>query len=193
MNVDGAPYRTIWLAADGWSVQVIDQTRLPHEFRIVTLTNLDDGARAIRDMIVRGAPLIGVTAAYALCLALRRDASHAELERATRVLLATRPTAVNLRTALDHMRSVIAGIPESERASAAYRAAAELADEDVRINRAIADHGLELLTPHRRDVAGATPVNILTHCNAGWLAAVDWGTALAPIYRASHRRRARRQ
>lgn len=183
LKVDGKAYRTIWLARDGWSIEVIDQTRLPHAFEVVTLKTLEEGANAIRSMVVRGAPLIGVTAAYALCLALREDASDAALERAVRLLLGTRPTAVNLRTLLERMRAELQPLSERERPSAAYRAAAALADEDVRINRAIAEHGLPLIRACEARRPGE-PVRILTHCNAGWLATVDWGTALAPIYRA---------
>jgi methylthioribose-1-phosphate isomerase len=183
MKVDGEAYRTIWPAEDGWSVRVIDQTLLPHAFEVVTLKTLADGANAIRSMVVRGAPLIGVTAAYALCLAMREEASDAALDRAVRLLLATRPTAVNLRTLLSRMQRELAPLPERERPSAAYRAAAVLADEDVSINRAIGEHGLALIQDAAR-LRGAEPVRILTHCNAGWLATVDWGTALAPVYRA---------
>jgi methylthioribose-1-phosphate isomerase len=183
MEIDGVHYRTIWIGDDGWSVQIIDQTRLPHEFEIVTLRSVDDAAVAIRDMLVRGAPLIGATAAYGVALALRGDPSDAALERAAETLAATRPTAVNLRWALDEMRTVAAGEPVDRRAAAAYRRAARICDDDVEICRGIGEHGLELL----RSVAekkGGGPVEVLTHCNAGWLATVDWGTATAPIYMA---------
>src|SRR5690606_36978622 len=183
MKIDGVHYRTIWVAEDGWSVETIDQTRLPHEFRIVTLRTAEDAARAIQDMTVRGAPLIGATAAYGVCLALREDASDAALHEAVRMLAATRPTAVNLRWALDEMLAAVTPHGHAARAGAAYARAARICDDDVEICRRIGEHGLKLI----RGVAEAKPgerVNVLTHCNAGWLACVDWGTALAPIYMA---------
>ena len=182
MNVDGTPYRTIWLGADGWSVEIIDQTRFPHAFATARLESLDDAARAIRDMQVRGAPLIGVTAAYGLALAMRADASDAGLDRARATLLATRPTAVNLRWALDRVAAVLRRLATRERPAAAYAEAARIADEDVAINQAIGRHGLELIRAIAARKPPGAPVRILTHCNAGWLATVDWGTATAPIY-----------
>src|SRR5229473_259641 len=184
MNVYGKPHRTIWVAGDGTSVDIIDQTKLPQELVIVRLATLDDAATAIRDMQVRGAPLIGVTAAYGLCLALRDDASDAMLERASKKLEATRPTAVNLRAALARMRAKLDAVAPSERARAAYRFAAELADEDVAQNRAIGEHGVRLLRDLRAGKPSSAPLQIMTHCNAGWLATVDVGTALAPVYAA---------
>ena len=184
MRVDGKPYRTIWVAADGWAVEIIDQTRLPHDFVVRRLETLDDAARAIRDMWVRGAPLIGATAAYGLCLALRSDASDSRLGVAYDTLLATRPTAVNLRWALDEMCAAIAPLEPGERVQGAYGRAASLCDDDVAINRAIGDHGLGLVRDMWAAGAGRDRLNVLTHCNAGWLAAVDWGTALAPVYKA---------
>jgi methylthioribose-1-phosphate isomerase len=181
MRIDGKPYRTIWLADDGWSVEIIDQTRLPHDFATTRLTTLEEAAHAIRAMLVRGAPLIGATAAYGMALALRRDPN--DIARAYDVLLATRPTAINLRWALDRMRRHLTALPPEERAAAAYTEAAALCDEDVEINEAIGSHGADVI----RQVAGTKQgraVNVLTHCNAGWLATVDWGTALAPIYKA---------
>jgi methylthioribose-1-phosphate isomerase len=181
MRIDGKPYRTIWLADDGWSVEIIDQTRLPHDFATARLTTLDEAAHAIGAMLVRGAPLIGATAAYGMALALRQDPDG--IDHAYDTLLATRPTAINLRWALDRMRRHLSSLPPGERAKAAYIEAAEVCDEDVAINEAIGSHGAALI----RRIAEAKPgqpVNILTHCNAGWLATVDWGTALAPIYKA---------
>ena len=182
MKVCGRSYRTIWLNADGWGVDVIDQRWLPHEFRIATLRNVGDAATAIRDMWVRGAPLIGVTAAFGVALAMREDPSDAALDAAWEQLHATRPTAVNLRWALDAARDRLRPLDRAKRAAAAYVQAAEIADEDVEINRAIGRNGLAII----RGVAGSKkpgqPVNILTHCNAGWLATVDYGTATAPIY-----------
>ena len=183
MRVSGKSYRTIWIGDDGRSVEIIDQTKLPHRFVIVTLRTLDDAARAIKTMQVRGAPLIGAAAAYGVCLAVATDASDEGLDRAHDVLLATRPTAVNLRWALDEMRSALRNLPREARLAAAYRRAAEIADEDVAANAALGEHGAKIL----RDIAAtkkAERINVLTHCNAGWLAAVDWGTALAPVYKA---------
>jgi methylthioribose-1-phosphate isomerase len=184
MNVAGKPMRSIWLAADGGAVEIIDQTRLPHEFLIARLTSLDDAARAIRDMLVRGAPLIGATAAYGMALAAADDPSDQSLAAAAATLAATRPTAVNLAWALAAMRKRMAPLPPGERLAAALQRAGQIADEDVAINRAIGEHGLRLIRAAGAAKPDAAPVQILTHCNAGWLAAVDWGTALAPIYRA---------
>jgi methylthioribose-1-phosphate isomerase len=184
MLVDGVPYRTIWLSGDGRAVDIIDQTLLPHEFRVVRLETIDDAARAIRTMQVRGAPLIGVTAAYGLCLSLHDDTSMAAIERNCAALLATRPTAVNLRWALEDMRQVLSNLPPERRLAAAYRRAGELADDDVATCSAIGDHGLPLIREAWERAGKTRPVNVLTHCNAGWLATVDWGTALAPIYKA---------
>ncbi len=183
MKIDGIHYRTIWVADDGWSVEIIDQTRLPHEFTIVRLQSADDAARAIKDMLVRGAPLIGATAAYGLSMALREDASDENLDKTYDMLLATRPTAVNLKWSLDAMREAVRKVGHNARVEAAYREAARLCDEDVETCRLIGENGLRII----RGLAEAKPgqtVNILTHCNAGWLACVDWGTALAPIYMA---------
>ncbi len=183
MRVNGRAYRTIWVAADCQSVEIIDQTLLPHQFAIVTLRTLDRAAHAIKSMQVRGAPLIGAAAAYGICLAIAADASDEALDRAYDILLATRPTAINLRWALDDMRGRLRNLPRNARVAAAYQRAAEICEEDIAINSAIGDHGLKIF----RDVAekkGRASLNVLTHCNAGWLAAVDWGTALAPIYKA---------
>jgi len=185
VRVGGVAYRTIWVAEDGRSVEIIDQTRLPHEFVTLRLRSLDAAARAIRSMQVRGAPLIGVTAAYGVCLALRDDPSDAALEAACAALLATRPTAVNLRWALDEMRAILRDAPPAEREARAYARAAQLADEDVALCRAIGECGAPLIEAIGR--GGDAPVNVLTHCNAGWLATVDWGTALAPVYVAAER------
>jgi len=183
MKIDGRHTRTIWLEADGWSVGVIDQTKLPHRYVTARLASLEDTARAISTMVIRGAPLIGATAAYGVCLALREDASDEGLERACKRLIATRPTAINLKWALDEMAATVRNRPRDERVAAAYARAAEIADEDVAINRAIGEHGSKLIEDIARRKAGA-PVNILTHCNAGFLATVDFGTATAPIYTA---------
>jgi len=182
MQVDGKPTRTIWRAADGWAVEIIDQTKLPHAFVTGRLETLDDAARAIRDMLVRGAPLIGATAAYGMALAMRADPSTENLERAYKILLATRPTAVNLRWALDDVAARLRPLPPAERAAAAYARAAAICDEDVAINRAIGEHGSALIRDAWHKAGKARAVNVLTHCNAVWLATVYWGTSLAPIY-----------
>jgi len=183
MKIHGRPYRTIWVAADGWSVEVIDQTKLPFAFVTKRIANVEDAADAIKTMVVRGAPLIGATAAYGLCLALRVDASDDALERAHDALLQTRPTAINLKWALDEMMGAVRNRPQSERVAAAYARAAKLCDDDVATNEAIGRHGLRLIEEIAERKCGAQ-VNVLTHCNAGWLACVDWGTALAPMYMA---------
>ncbi|MCP4328142.1 MAG: S-methyl-5-thioribose-1-phosphate isomerase [Alphaproteobacteria bacterium] len=184
MKVHDESYRTIWLNDDGWSISIIDQTKLPHAFVTTGLRSVDDAAQAISHMLVRGAPLIGATAAYGICLALRADSSDAAVELAYDQLLATRPTAVNLRWALDEMRAHVRNRPHEARVEAAYRRAAEICDDDVAMNSAIGDHGLPLIEEQWRKSDQSRPVNVLTHCNAGWLATVDWGTALAPIYKA---------
>ncbi|MHC5026204.1 MAG: S-methyl-5-thioribose-1-phosphate isomerase [Planctomycetota bacterium] len=180
MLVSGTPYRTIWLNDDGASVDVIDQTRLPHDFEVLTLRTLEDAAHAIQTMVVRGAPLIGATAAYGICLGLREDASDMALNHAAATLTATRPTAVNLRWATERMVDHVRALPDQDRLAAAYLEAARIADEDAAQCRSIGEHGATLL---QTLAAGRdAPLNVLTHCNAGWLATVDWGTALAPIY-----------
>ncbi|MGY4404359.1 S-methyl-5-thioribose-1-phosphate isomerase [Bradyrhizobium sp. USDA 3315] len=187
MKVDGRHFRSIWLEPDGWSVGAIDQRRLPHEFIVAKLTTADEAGEAIRSMLVRGAPLIGATAAYGVALAMRADASDAALERAGKMLLATRPTAVNLKWAVDEMQRALAPLAASARAEAAYARAREIADEDVEINREIGRHGLGLIETIAATKKPGEVVNVLTHCNAGWLATVDWGTATSPIYQAHDR------
>jgi methylthioribose-1-phosphate isomerase len=183
VKINGKPYRTIWLGTDGKSVEIIDQTKLPHKFETVTLRTLEDAARAISTMQVRGAPLIGATAAYGVALALRDDASDEALDRACETLATTRPTAINLRWALDEMQKAVRNQPRDKRVAAAFARAAEICDEDVETCRKIGEHGLGIIRAHAEKKGGET-VNILTHCNAGWLACVDWGTALAPVYMA---------
>ena len=182
MKVNGAFYRTIWPAADGVSVEIIDQTRLPHTFQVVRLNELAAVAHAITAMLVRGAPLIGAAAAYGLALGLRQDPSDSGIEEAAAVLLATRPTAVNLRWAVERLRRVVEVLPPVERAAAAWREAALICDEDVALCHGIGACGAGLIRAAAIAKPHNTVVNVLTHCNAGWLAAVDWGTALAPIY-----------
>jgi methylthioribose-1-phosphate isomerase len=184
MNVAGRAMRTIWLAAGGQTVEIIDQTRLPHELVIARLARLDDAARAIRDMLVRGAPLIGATAAYGMALAVAEDPSDRGIDDAAATLAATRPTAVNLAWALAEMRRALAILPPERRRVAAFTRAGAIADEDVAICRALGEHGVALIDAAFAAKGRRGRVEILTHCNAGWLATVDWGTALAPVYRA---------
>ncbi|MFN3624358.1 MAG: S-methyl-5-thioribose-1-phosphate isomerase [Hyphomicrobium sp.] len=183
MKINGKAYRTIWLASDGWSVEVIDQTRLPHEFSVIPLKSMEEAARAILTMQVRGAPLIGATAAYGLAMAIRQDASDEAIDKAVAYLAKQRPTAINLRWALEEMRRAVQNLPREERVAAAYARAAQICDDDVETCRLIGVHGKKLI----EDIAkkkGAAPVEVLTHCNAGWLACVDWGTATSPVYQA---------
>ena len=191
MNIDGKAWRTIWLEPGGRpggdAVGVIDQTLLPHRFTTRTLFSCDEAAEAIRAMVVRGAPLIGVTGAYGLMLALQDDPSDAALAAAFEQLNATRPTAINLRWALERVRAKVQPLPPEQRAEAAKAEAAAIADEDVAMCEAIGEHGLALfqqLAAARSAERQQEPLRVLTHCNAGWLATVDWGTALAPIYKA---------
>ncbi len=182
MKIDGRSFRTVWLDEDdGWSVHILDQTKLPWAMDIVRLTSRDAAAHAIRAMQARGAPLIGALAAYGLCLGLRADPSTEAMEQDAALLNETRPTAVNLRWALDRMLTRLRNTPAAERVAVGYAEAALIADEDVAQNQAIGRHGLPLIEDAVRP---GRPVNVLTHCNAGWLATVDWGTALAPIYTA---------
>ena len=182
MKVDGRHYRSIWLEPDGWTVGAIDQRRLPHEFVVARLTSCEMVADAIRSMVVRGAPLIGATAAFGMALAMREDSSNVGLERAYKTLIATRPTAINLKWALDEMRAALTPLDPSQRAAAAYVRADEILEQDVAINQGIARNGLPLLEAIAARKRPGESVNVLTHCNAGWLATVDWGTATAPIY-----------
>jgi methylthioribose-1-phosphate isomerase len=183
MLVRGQAYRTIFVADDGWSVAVIDQTRLPFAFELLRLQTAEQAAQAICNMVVRGAPLIGVTAAYGVALGLRTDATDVGLQRVIALLGATRPTAVNLRWALERMASVVGPESPERRVELAYAEAARMADEDVAACAAIGRHGAAILARLGASRDGE-PVRVLTHCNAGWLACVDWGTALAPVYAA---------
>ena len=184
MRVDGKDFRTIWLNADGASVDVIDQTKLPHRFEVLTLRSAAEAANAIKTMVVRGAPLIGATAAYGMALAAKDDASDAALKRSHQLLLESRPTAVNLRWALERMQARLMPLAASGRNAAAYQEAARIADEDVAVCSSIGENGAALIEAVAESRAEGLPVNVLTHCNAGWLATVDWGTALAPIFKA---------
>ncbi|HVY34143.1 MAG TPA: S-methyl-5-thioribose-1-phosphate isomerase [Caulobacteraceae bacterium] len=181
MKIDGVDYRTIWRAKDGRAVNVIDQTALPHALRTQILTDLEDARAAIADMIVRGAPLIGATGAYGMALATQADGSDAAVAQAAQVLADARPTAVNLKWAVDRAKAAILACAPADRAQAAWAEADAIAEEDVLACAAIGQNGLPLI---RQAAKGGERVNILTHCNAGWLATVDWGTALSPIYAA---------
>ncbi len=181
MKIEGIQSRSIWPTPDR-SVEVIDQTKLPHRFATVRLSTMADAVHAINAMTVRGAPLIGATGAYGLAFSLRNDPSDEGLDSAHAMLLATRPTAVNLRWALDRVRDGVRNRPRAERAEVAWHEAAAICDDDVETCRRIGEHGFALLRKMSAQKAGQ--LNVLTHCNAGWLACVDWGTALAPIYMA---------
>ncbi|WP_353641139.1 S-methyl-5-thioribose-1-phosphate isomerase [Mesorhizobium sp. WSM2239] len=185
MKVADRHYRTIWPAEDGRAVEIIDQRWLPHDFRIERIDSVAGIATAIRDMWVRGAPLIGVTAAYGVAIQMADDPSDEALDAVWETLHETRPTAINLRWALDEMRRVLRPLPLGERAEAAFRRAGEIADEDVGLNRNIGVNGLAIIKEIAAGKKPGEPVNILTHCNAGWLATVDYGTATAPIYLAA--------
>ena len=184
MKVFGNPMRTIWPADGGRAVEIIDQTKLPFQFETVSLETVTEAAHAIYDMLVRGAPLIGATAAYGMALAMKDDPSDANLKKAYKTLFEARPTAVNLRWAIDDLTKVLEPLKPEERFGAAWARAQEICDEDVAICSAIGDHGKELIEVAYEKAGKSRPVNVLTHCNAGWLATVDWGTAIAPIYKA---------
>ncbi|MEO0620255.1 MAG: S-methyl-5-thioribose-1-phosphate isomerase [Pseudomonadota bacterium] len=183
MKIDGVPHRTIAVADDGWRVSIIDQTRLPHAFQRTLLETREDAAHAIKAMLVRGAPLIGATAVYGVCLAMRADPSDEALADTVAFLAAQRPTAINLRWALDDIAHALRPVAEADRVDAAYAHAAALCDADTETNRQIGVNARTLIEGIA-EVKGGAPVNILTHCNAGWLACVDWGTATSPIYQA---------
>jgi methylthioribose-1-phosphate isomerase len=187
MKVNGEQTRSVWVEADGVTVGIIDQTLLPYRYVTLRLETVADAARAIKSMQVRGAPLIGAVAAYGMALAMREDASDAGLEHAYALLIATRPTAINLKWALDEMMAAVRNRARAERVEAAYKRAQDIADEDVEINAAIGRHGLKLIEEIAATKKPGEPVNVLTHCNAGWLATVDWGTATSPIYQAHDR------
>ncbi len=183
MKYNGKHYRTLWPIENGDAIEVIDQRKLPHQFVTCRLSTLSEAAEAIRNMTVRGAPLIGATAAYGFAFGLRNDPSDKSLLIGMETLLATRPTAVNLRWALESMHRVVTPLAPEKRAAAAFTQAAILCDEDVETNRRIGSHGLALFHQLLKEKKGDC-LNILTHCNAGWLACIDWGTALSPIYQA---------
>ncbi|KAA8389887.1 S-methyl-5-thioribose-1-phosphate isomerase [Acetobacter tropicalis] len=185
MKIDGTSYRSVWVdEKDGWSIHIFDQTRLPFSLDILQLTTPADVAHAIRTMQVRGAPLIGAVAAYGLALALRQNSSDSAIEEQANLLAATRPTAINLRWAIERMLSHLRPLSPDQRVQAAYAEAGRICDEDAAQNEAIGRHGLSLIQEIAKNRPPGTRINLLTHCNAGWIATVDWGTALAPIYMA---------
>lgn len=184
MLVNHQQYRTIWPSFNQGlkSVEIIDQTKLPHVFEIASIGNYQQMIVAIKTMQVRGAPLIGVAAAYGVALAAQQDGSDHHLQQAATLLIQSRPTAVNLRWAVQRMLGVLLPLPVADRLQAAWAEAALISDEDVLLNQAIGAHGLDLI--RAMYLKKSRTVHILTHCNAGWLATVDFGTALAPIYAA---------
>jgi methylthioribose-1-phosphate isomerase len=184
MKIDGRHYRSLWWNATDEVLEIIDQRWLPHDLRIRQVGAMQDFVDAIREMQVRGAPLIGATAAYGIALAMRIDPSDDNLDGAYAVLERTRPTAINLRWALDRCRLALQGIPAADRADAALSLAHAISEEDVQINRRIGEHGLTLIRSIAAGKPAGEPVRLLTHCNAGWLATVDWGTATSPMYHA---------
>ena len=183
MLVDGEHYRSIWIDDETGLLQIIDQTRLPHRFEVRTIADMASALEAIRTMRVRGAPLLGATAAHAIAISLANDPGDVALKRAAKELIATRPTAINLRWAVERVVDAVWTTAPSERAERAREEATAICNEDVANCEAIGDHGLTILQELAASKRGE-PVQILTHCNAGWLATVDWGTALAPIYKA---------
>lgn len=184
MKINGKDYRTVWLAEDGRTVEILDQTKLPFELEIIKLTKMTDAATSIKEMWVRGAPLIGAVAAYGMALGMREDPSDENIQKCYDVLIQTRPTAINLKWSLDRVLKFLLPIAEHEREKASYDLALEIANEDVELCERIGTHGLEIIKEIASKKAKGSTVNVLTHCNAGWLATVDWGTALSPIYKA---------
>ncbi|AMO57222.1 methylthioribose-1-phosphate isomerase [Endozoicomonas montiporae] len=184
MKIDGKQYRSVWLSDDKKSIHIFNQERLPYSLEILTLSTMAEAADAIVTMKTRGAPLIGVVGAYGLAFAISEDTSDRHIEDSYKVLVETRPTAINLKWALQRLKQAVLNVPEISRKELAFKVCADIADEDVELCKNIGIHGLELI----KQIAAAKPegetVNIMTHCNAGWLATVDWGTALAPIYMA---------
>ena len=185
MNVAGQVFRTIWPDPRCKFVQIIDQTKLPFAFETERIASLQQMIQAIKTMQVRGAPLIGVAAAYGMALAMLEDDSDSHLNTAANSLIASRPTAVNLAWAVGRMVATLQGMPNNARNLAAWKLAANIAEEDVAQNQAIGQHGVALIkNAYQNQLEKNKPFNTLTHCNAGWLATVDFGTALAPIYAA---------
>ncbi|SEC22291.1 methylthioribose-1-phosphate isomerase [Rhizobiales bacterium GAS191] len=186
MLIEGRHTRTIWLEEDGKSVGILDQTKLPFRIERLRLTTSGEMAHAISSMQVRGAPLIGAAGAYGLALALAADPSDAGLGAGYDLLVRSRPTAINLKWALDRLAARVRPLAPARRAEAAFAEARAICDEDVAINEGIGRHGLKLIEEIASKKAGGA-VNVLTHCNAGWLATVDRGTATSPIYAAQEK------
>ena len=184
MKINGKHYRSVWLSEDGSTVEILDQTKLPYELEIIQLTSMELAATAIRDMWIRGAPLIGAVAAYGMALGMKQDSSDDHLQKCYDILMDTRPTAINLKWALDRVFAALKQTSIEKRQATAYQLAAEIADEDVKLCESIGEHGLKLIQEIASNKPDGSVVNILTHCNAGWLATVDWGTAISPIYKA---------
>lgn len=184
MKVNGKHYRSLWWDHNHGVLEIIDQRWLPHDLRIQSVATMQEFADAIVEMRVRGAPLIGATAAYGMALAMSEDPSDDNIDAASSFLDKTRPTAINLRWALDRCKALLRPLPVAVRAAAALELAHKIADEDVAINRSIGEHGLGIIRKIAAKKPVGEPVRLLTHCNAGWLATVDWGTATAPIYHA---------
>ncbi len=185
MLVNGQSFRSIWLDTEGVTVNIIDQTRLPHEFVVHSLATVEDAIIAITDMQVRGAPLIGATAAYGICLGLREQCTQNQLEQISRRLVSCRPTAINLQWAVERLNTLLDKHSPKDWLELAYKEAAFLCEEDCEVNEAIGDHGAAIIARLWEEKQQKGRVDILTHCNAGWLATVDWGTALAPVYKAA--------
>lgn len=184
MKINGIHQRTVWLGQDGWSVEILDQTKLPFDIQIISLTSMEQAATAIKDMWVRGAPLIGAVAAYGMALGMKQDASDDHLKKCYEVLIDTRPTAINLKWALDRVLAELKHKSVEERKVIAYQLAEKIADEDVKLCESIGENGLDIIKKIASSKPEGSTVNVLTHCNAGWLATVDWGTAISPIYKA---------
>lgn len=184
MKINGKHQRTVWLGQDGWSVEILDQTKLPFDVQVISLTSMEQAAKAIKDMWVRGAPLIGAVAAYGMALGMKEDVSDEHLQKCYDVLIDTRPTAINLKWALARVFAELKHKSAEDRQTIAYQLAAHIADEDVQLCESIGENGLEIIKQIASNKPEGSTVNILTHCNAGWLATVDWGTAISPIYKA---------
>lgn len=184
MKINGIHQRTVRLGQDGWSVEILDQTKLPFDIQVISLKTMEHAAAAIKNMWVRGAPLIGAVAAYGMALGMRENTSDEQLQKCYEVLFKTRPTAINLKWSLDRVLAQLKHLPVEARQAASYQIAAKIADEDVQLCESIGDKGLELIKQIASEKPDGSTINILTHCNAGWLATVDWGTAISPIYKA---------
>ncbi len=184
MKINGQHYRSVWVADNDRTIEILDQTKLPFKFKILQLETMSDAATAIKDMWVRGAPLIGAVAAYGMALAMRENPSDENLHLSYDILNKTRPTAINLKWSLDRVSKILVDTQPNNREVVAYQIASDIADEDVEICRNIGYNGLNIIKEIADNKPDGSTVNILTHCNAGWLATVDWGTALSPIYMA---------